>query len=567
MFCIKCGKELESNVKFCSRCGNMVKLQQQEDKTPIVQTENEKRIKGGFTAPSEASSNSVCKQVQTECVQQKKKMGRGKRTIIILSVVFFIVLAIAITMFCFLLTSPAYGVWHEIKKENYSEALSDYRLDVEDEFIQEIILEVLLNGYDDKLLQEYQSGELEYISAVEALELLDRLGVVGIEEKINNITELENANSAMLQGNQYYASGDYENAIQKYTAITESSDKYTEAQSKLNELYPKYIDAIVEKVKSYSSMQKYVDAIEYIDVSAVLIPANIDTAKLDQIRSECLYEYIVYIRDEVVRLVSEKQFAEAFAVIDAAIAVDDNEDFQNGRAMVETKYVEAVCTTAKKHLDSGYYSSAVNALNSALTVVPGNADLLALLVEVENEYVKSIIATAREHLENEDYISAARVVKNALTMYPENADLKNLQEKIEREKPIYLLDISEPYSMERYFPYVNGETFKSGGVAYTDGFSLGYIGSAIFNVDSLYSTLSFFVGHIDLTGKKPTTIKIYCDDILEEEIYLTADELPRKVTIDITGVKQLKFMAEQDRMGDIIYISDVYYGFGNVIVK
>lgn len=564
MFCTKCGKALNGNVKFCPECGNMIKYQQQAANTSALRTEDhEVPMNSSAAATVKSPHNREYKQEQNVCARPKKvkkKMGRGKKTIIIIGVIMAVLLAMAITAFCILITSPAYGVWREIKKENYSEALSDYRSDVEDEFIQEIILEILLKEYDNKIFQKYQSGELQYVSAVEALELLDRLGVVGIEEKINNITELENANSAMQQGNQYYASGDYENAIQKYTAITESSDKYTEAQSKLNELYPKYIDAIVEKVKSYSSMQKYVDAIEYIDVSAVLIPANIDTAKLDQIRSECLYEYIVYIRDEVVRLVSEKQFTEAFAVIDAAIAVDDNEDFQNGKAMVETKYVESVCATVQKHLDSGYYSSAVNALNSALTVVPGNADLLALLVEVENEYVKSIIATAQEHLDNEDYISAARVVKNALTMYPENADLKNLQEKIERETPIYLLDVCKPYASSGYTEYVNGELVKMGGNSYTDAFRLSLNGYALFNVDSAYNTLSFVLGHCDGTDMGYATIKVYCDGILKKEITMDAEDLPQKITLDITGVDQLKFEADVRWVGEC-------YAFANITVK
>ena len=45
------------------------------------------------------------------------------------------------------------------------------------------------------------------------------------------------------------------------------------------------------------------------------------------------------------------------------------------------------------------------------------------------------------------------------------------------------------------------------------------------------------------------------------------DELPKKISIDITGVKKLEISVTQDRKGDIIWTGDSYYGFGNIIVK
>lgn len=557
MFCSKCGKEMDNNSKFCPQCGATT-AQPYGEAAANQQTEELERKPMYSQAVS--SSDTQVKQVKpVKTKKPKKKMSKGKKTVITLSVVIGVMLALAVTLFCVLITTPAFGVYREFRRENYSDALSDYRGDVEDEFIQEIILDILLKGYDEKLFQKYQAGELKYVSVVEALETLDRMGVVGIEQKINNITMIENANSAMQQGNQYYANGDYENAIKKYTAIKESSDKYAEAQNMLNELYPKYIDAIVEKAKAYQSEQRFVDAIEYIDVSYALIPKGIDTAKLTQIRSETLYDYIVYIRDEVVKLVGEKQFMDAFALIDSAIAVDDNADFQNGKAMVETKYGEYTAQIAQKHLDNGDYTSAAKTLQDAMEVIPANTEILTLLAKVEKEYVKSVSATAQEHLSNEDYISAARVVKNALNVYPENADLKALKAKVEKATPIYLLSVCKPYATSSYTEYVNGELVRMGGDSYTDGFTLQYKGSyAIYNIDGAYKTLSFIVGHCDGTDMGDATIKVYCDGILKREIAMGAEDLPQKITLDITGVDQLKFE---------LTTRWAVYAFANITVK
>ena len=549
MFCTKCGKEMDNNSKFCPQCGAMA-TRPCKEAAPNQQTE--------MSMPSKPAAHPDTQAKKAKKI--KKKMSKGKKTVITLTVIVGLLVALAVTLFCVLLTTPAFGVYREFRKENYSDAVSDYRGEVEDDFIQEMILDILLKGYDEKLFQRYQAGELNYVSAVEALEALGRLGVVGIEQRINSLTMIENANSAMQQGNQYYASGDYENAIKKYTAVAESSEKYAEAQNKLNELYPKYIDAIAEKAKAYQSERKYVEAIEYIDVSGALLPEGIDTAKLSQVRSEALYDYIVYIRDEIVKLVSEKQFTGAFALIEAAIAVDDNADFQNGKAMVETKYGEYTAQIAQKHLNNGDYASAAKVLQEAMEVIPANTEIQTLLSKVEKEYVESVSATAQEHLVNEDYISAARVVKNALTVYPENADLKVLQAKVEKATPTYLLSVCKPYASFLYEEFVNGELVKMGGNSYTDAFRLRADGYGIFNIDSAYKTISFTVGHCDGTEMGNATLKVYCDGILKKEITMDAEDLPQRITLDITGVDQLKF-----EIGT--YYSREYYAVANITVK
>ena len=180
-----------------------------------------------------------------------------------------------------------------------------------------------------------------------------------------------------------------------------------------------------------------------------------------------------------------------------------------------------------------------------------------LNTSTESMYVKSISAAIQKHLENEDYVSAKRVVENALTILPNNAELKELENDVEDSTPTYLLDVCKPYESNRFAEFVNGETFAMGGKAYTNGFSLRE-GYALFNIDSNYSTLSFTVGHCDGTDMNSTTIKIYCDGILKKEIQMTAEDLPQKVTVDITGVNQLKIDSSQ-------YYGA--YGFANVTVK
>ena len=166
-----------------------------------------------------------------------------------------------------------------------------------------------------------------------------------------------------------------------------------------------------------------------------------------------------------------------------------------------------------------------------------------------------------KHLGSEDYISAKRVVENALTVLPGNERLKELKKQVEDATPTYLLDVYTPYESNGYKEYVNGETVSMGGKTYTNGFTLGgdyYDEYAIFNVDKQYTSVNFLIGHIDGTDLNNVTVKIYCDGVLKTELTINADALPQKLTVDITGVSQLKIVTEGNRYA--------YYGFANVTV-
>lgn len=472
---------------------------------PAAQT-NMGNNNAGYTAPQQVQSFNKPK-------KEKKPMSKGKKAKIILITIAVALVALAITLAVTFFTSAAYGVSKSVKAESYSEALSDYNSDVKDNFIQELILGGILKGYDDKVVEQFKNGEIEYDSAVDALETLDKMGFDGSAEKVSEITSIKDADSALEKGDKYYESGDYENAIKEYSKITESNENYDAAQTKLNELYPKYISSIVEKAKSYNSAKNYEEAVAYVNTAYDILPEGVDTAELDKIKSESLASYKSDIMDQVTEMINASQFEDALDLIDEAIAVDDNEDFQKTKTTTETKYVE------------------------------------------------SITATVNKHLGNEDYISAKRVVDNALTVLPGNSSLKSLQSKVEKATPTYLLDVCKPYASNSYKEYVNGELIKMGGNSYTNGFVFGSEGNAVFNVNSEYSNISFLLGHSDGTDMRGATVKVYCDGVLKKEITMQAEDLPQKVSIDITGVNQLKI--------EISHMSyyGCGYGFANVTVK
>lgn len=467
----------------------------------------------GYAAPQQVENFNKPK-------KRKKRMSKWQKAKIILITTVVLVVALAIGLAAFVLTSPAYSVVKSLKEEKYSEALVCYNSDVKTNFIQNLLLKGMLTNGDDRIVEQFKNGEIDYVSATYVLETLEKMGFKGYAKKISELTSIRDADSAIEKGDEYYESGDFENAIKEYSKINESNENYDSIQTKLNELYPKYISSAAEKAKLYNSARNFEQAISYVNTAYALLPKGVDTSELDEMKSESLASYKSDILDQATELINASLFEDALSLIEEAIAVDNNEDFQKTKLTIESSYVEDVTGTVQKHLDK------------------------------------------------EDYISAARTVSKALTVLPGNSSLKALQTKVTKATPTYLLDVCPPYETSReYKEYVNGETVKIGGTAYTNAFSLQCCSDenyALFNVDANYSILSFTVGHCDGTEMDSTTIKIYCDGVLKTETPIAADAYPQKITVDITGVKQIKVECNGKTNH---YYAFGYYGFGNLIVK
>ncbi len=442
----------------------------------------------------------------------KKKEGKGKKAKVIAIVTLSGIVAIAIALAIMFFSSPAYGVYHDMNSEDFESAVELYKDEVDGSFIQETLLNMLLKNRADEIVNDFEKKKTEYHIAIDELKTLEKMGFKGVKEKIDKLKVLNDAADAFEKADKYYADGDYGNAIAEYSKIPETDENYDKAQSKLSELCPKYIRSVVDTANEYNDDGKYKEAVGYVNTAYDILPEGADTTELDKVKNESLAFYKTDVSNEVTALINESDFNGAFEVVDEAIAFNDDQYFKDLRTTIEEKYVESVKTTVQSHID------------------------------------------------NEDYISAERVVSNALTVLPGNSDLKQLQSDVEKATPTYLLDVCEPYSVDgdEYKDYVHGEIFKSGGQSFTNGFTLYGDSFAAFNIASSYSTLNFTLGHMDDARKEDGVVKIYCDGVLEKEISIKYDDLPKRLSVDITGVKQLKIELWS-------YYSN--YGFGNVTVK
>lgn len=499
-FCGKCGSMINDDKKFCPNCGNMITSNQMQNHN---QSHNNQDSVNQF----------VYSPKPQKIKKPKQKMSKGKKAKIILILILVFIITIVITTLTLFFTGSSHDVYKSMKSQNYSKALSEYEDDVSDDFIQKMFVKFVLRGYDKDIIDMFNNGKINYDEACEGLKALEQMGFGDSSDLINQITEINTSNTAIDNGNSYYENGDYENAIKEYAKISDTNKNYETAQTKLKDIYPKYISEITSSAKEISSEGNYEQAVSLINTALGIIPDSIDKSPLTSTHTEIINDYKSQVINNATSLINEKKFVEAIELINNSIAVDDNEDFQKTKKEAVKKYVEDINAT------------------------------------VEND------------LKNEDYISASRTVSSALETLPDNADLKSLKTKVDNATPTYLLDIIKPYSTSEYYnEYINGETFKMGGKEYTNGFTLDTHSSyALFNLEGKYSTISFNIGHCDETDMNDAELKIYCDGVLKSTKKIDKEALPQKISVDITGVKQIKFELGEEW--------NTYYGFGNVIVK
>lgn len=530
--------------------------------TPIgnLQLRNEAKQNNGGAV---AESNGVGRKKEAEPVvnsfdgKPKKKKKKGK---IIAIAILVLVLAAAITLTVKFFTSPAYEVYSNIDDGKFEAAIEEYYSDVEDSFIQKKLLGLLIGDRAADVGESYEGGKTDYDSAIEELNALVALNADGAESVIKTVmqsyadavvaryengdidyddamselqklkangysdaealikdTEAKNdAVNTLEQAQKYYENGDYEQAISAYSKIPENNENYEKAQEMLDKVYSDYVVSTVASAEKYYASGDYKQAIRKVDSVCDVLPSEVDKNELTVIKEKSLSAYKAAVADEVNEYIDDSQWSEAFALIKQAIDFNDNEYFQDLKTTAESKYV-------------GFITDKVEGL-----------------------------------LESEDYLSAARTAAGALGILPGNTELKNLQSKIERLTPAYFLDKYSPYSSDYYTAFVNGESFVMSGTSYTNGFVFegGWYDDAyaLFNLtDSSCTTLSFTLGHRDGSENNNCTLRIYYDNVLTEEIEVSWDALPERITLDITGVKQIKFEVKDMHYNDT--------GLGNITIK
>lgn len=181
MFCQNCGSEIKENQKFCKKCG-----------MPVP------KLSENITDLNKAVARSVITKKDTDQTDtllpgnnnEKAKMPKSKKIkIIVISVVVALAVVIASLTASFF-TSPAYKIYKNLKNAECETAVQIYETKVENSFIQKILFNIIINDYEDKVVQDFKDGEIEYDEAIDILKAMKSMGIDDISELIDEVDRL-----------------------------------------------------------------------------------------------------------------------------------------------------------------------------------------------------------------------------------------------------------------------------------------------------------------------------------------------------------------------------------------
>lgn len=226
---------------------------------------------------------------------------------------------------------------------------------------------------------------------------------------------------------------------------------------------------------------------------------------------------------------------------------------------------------AKSRWDSGDYVGALSALSE---VEDSSSEVYSVYLDYSSQYAEMVLQQVDELVRGGDYDAAISLLDGAIGAVADSGYRQELEDKkveVEDGRPKDMLDVVRAYQSGGN-PYVEfsskgsgAESFSMGGVKYLDGMTFNAdinifdeVSWAVYNLGGEYRTLEFTACHVDGTDLgDDTVLQVFYDGELKEEIPLSPDMLPIDVSLDLTGVNQLKLQVPSSG------VHGPLYGVGN----
>lgn len=256
---------------------------------------------------------------------------------------------------------------------------------------------------------------------------------------------------------------------------------------------------------------------------------------------------------------------------------DLNKQLEDKQDQIDQKNsIDEVNKIIQDAINLGNNSDFVQALSILNSVENKTSEIEVLISDYTQKYESYISEQVNTLKSDQQLDEASELLKEALTIVPNSQVLKDKQEEIKNSYPQNMLDVASAYQSggNKYKEYISSksgatDSFNMGGVKYTNGmtFNADYnvfddVSWAIYNLDGKYNNLEFIVCHVDGTyNGDETCLQIFYDGNLKEEIPLSPDMSPHQVSLDVSGVVQLKMQVPASG-GD-----NPEYGVGNPTIK
>lgn len=581
-YCNKCGAQLADTAKFCAKCGTKVPEAASESiqtsVSPVKKPKPEKKQK-----------------------REKKPVKKGKVIAILCLIVVVLIAAVGGYFGLKWYFSPEQQLLRALNKGDF-----DTALEIVDEDASLRKNEELAAKLQERIAavkSDFTAGTAEYAVALNELETIEVMKIKGLDDAIEEtrafVEKLNASRTAFATAESFFNSGDYVEAIAQYKQVIQEDGNYEIAKTKSAEAVNLYRTKVLEDAVAYGDVGNYDNALTLLNDALKNLPEDslitqqiqlYDKAKADQILATALEQAAQYAAAEDYTsaiTVLEQYISQHGENVDVGVALNTYKGSLSAKllaAALETaeayaqtgdylsamktlntytsdygteasvvvalsgyteSYVDAVLAEAETSANGGDYVTAIKAIRAAQSNV--SADRLTTRLNTYTaDYEAEIIAESDALLADEDYDGAQAVVDQGLQTLPNSTALKNQSGKIEGARPKNFMEVCSPYQNEDAVFYTGEKNFSMGGMEYSNGFTVKVYeggGWILSNLGGEYSKLSFIAGHVDGSGMGNVKLTIYLDGEVFDSYNVVATELPKKITIDVGGVMQIKIVA------------------------
>lgn len=369
MFCKYCGAQMDDHAAVCPACGKRVERQAQ-----------------GFQQGQTGGQPSKPKKEK----KPKKKMSKGKKALVGLCAAGVIIIGLGAAGTVFYFTSPARKIAVRFQDGEYTEISSIYNGEIKGNFIQETLLDKLMTSEVADVIAEFKSGSMDYAQAQEKLTTAQGLNISGLKKDIEDSLEmLDSLNSSITayeKAEQYYAAGQYSQAIEEYSNVIEEDDNYEDAQSKIEECVDTYKKDILAKTEGPEEYEEYENALSLVQVALDVLP---DDKELKERESELQKNYAQKLKSEALtngtQYISDGKYDEIFELLDQALEANPNDsELTNLYNTAVTSFEDYAAATVDGYVQNEQFGEAYTFLNKAEDILPDSEKITELRSQVRD---------------------------------------------------------------------------------------------------------------------------------------------------------------------------------------
>lgn len=335
-------------------------------------------------------------------------------------------------------------------------------------------------------------------------------------------SQIETEKTDMLYelGISYYDMGEYEKAINTLSEVDDGSDYYVEAQIARANAIDQYRSKLIDTAKTYVERNDYVLAIDILNAGLLVIPQD---ERLTSTISEYTVAHISAVRaaaiESAAASAAEGDYADAFLSIQDAIGViDDDAELEVLSNKYATDYRNDILTRSEVLLRSEGYESAIQLVQSAMTVLPSDRELDRAIEKYE-EYAPVYLIEDIDYLTKTEFYSGSgiKIENTSLTdcdgnnifghYHIHNSSLLNwypasITFDLSGEFKSFcgMVVLPEEYKHTKYFAYIS--VYGDGNLLYqSPGISAGFhTDTFIIDVDGVSTLRIEMVNDTALTG-------------------------------------------------------------------